>query len=81
MDSRAPPTPTRMSPPRYKLAIVTWLAVYPTITTMLAVFEPLGLLQTPMPVRTLLLTIVLVPLMVFVLVPILSRALAMRLWR
>jgi antibiotic biosynthesis monooxygenase (ABM) superfamily enzyme len=70
-----------MSPPRYKLAIVTWLAVYPTITAMLAVFEPLGLLQTPMPVRTLLLTIVLVPLMVFVLVPILSRALAMWLWR
>jgi antibiotic biosynthesis monooxygenase (ABM) superfamily enzyme len=34
-----------------------------------------------MPVRTLLLTIVLVPLMVFVLVPILSRALAMWLWR
>jgi antibiotic biosynthesis monooxygenase (ABM) superfamily enzyme len=69
-----------MSPPRYKLAIVTWLAVYPTITAMLAVFEPLGL-QTPMPVRTLLLTIVLVPLMVFVLVPILSRALAKWLWR
>jgi antibiotic biosynthesis monooxygenase (ABM) superfamily enzyme len=73
--------PTRMSPPRYKLAIVTWLAVYPTITAMLAAFEPLGLLQTPMPVRTLLLTIVLVPLMVFVLVPILSRALAKWLWR
>jgi antibiotic biosynthesis monooxygenase (ABM) superfamily enzyme len=34
-----------------------------------------------MPVRTLLLTIVLVPLMVFVLVPILSRALAKWLWR
>jgi antibiotic biosynthesis monooxygenase (ABM) superfamily enzyme len=55
---------------------VTWLAAYPTITALLAVFEPLGLLDGPLPLRALPLTLVLVPLLVFVLVPALSRALA-----
>jgi uncharacterized protein len=63
-------------PPRYKLAVITWLAVYPAITAVVAVFEPIGLLNTPVPIRTLLLTIVLVPIMVYVLVPVLSRVLA-----
>jgi hypothetical protein len=50
-------------------------AIYPTITLLLAVFEPLGLLDQPLPIRTLLLTAVPVPLMVFVLVPTLTRLL------
>lgn len=57
------------------MAFVTWLAIYPTITVLLAVFEPLGLLDEPIPVRTLLLTVVLVPVMVFVFVPALVRLL------
>lgn len=36
---------------------------------MLALFEPLGLLNLPLELRTLALTVVLVPLMVFILVP------------
>lgn len=69
-------SPTRPNPPaRYKMAIVTWLAVYPTITLTVLVLEPLGLLAGPVPVRTLLLTVILVPLMVFVLVPWLTRLL------
>jgi antibiotic biosynthesis monooxygenase (ABM) superfamily enzyme len=61
-------------PPRHKQAIVVWLAIYPMITVILAVggssLEPL-----PLPVRTLVLTLVLVPLMTFVLVPALNHLL------
>lgn len=67
------PPPAR--PRRHKQAIVTWLAAYPTITVILAAFKPLGLLSAPLPLRTLVLTLILVPLMVFVLTPTLTFAL------
>lgn len=51
-----------------RMALVTWVAIYPTITLLLAAFGP-QLEALPLPLRTLLLTAVLVPLMVFVLVP------------
>jgi antibiotic biosynthesis monooxygenase (ABM) superfamily enzyme len=62
-------------PSRYKLAVVTWLAAYPTITAILASFKPLGLITLPLPVRTLLLTLIMVPTVAFFLVPLFSRAL------
>lgn len=74
--STAGDTPSRPGPPsRWKMAVVTWLAIYPTITVLLAIFEPLGLLDEPIAIRTLLLTVVLVPLMAFVLAPTLVRVL------
>jgi antibiotic biosynthesis monooxygenase (ABM) superfamily enzyme len=74
---RATRTPARRGrPPRYKLAVVTWLCVYPMITVILASFKPLGLMALPLPVRTLLLTLVMVPAVSFVLAPLVSRALA-----
>lgn len=83
-DDHAPATPRtpraasrtpHAGPARYKMATVTWLAAYPAITIILAVLEPLGVLNAPMPVRTLLLTVILIPLMVYVLVPTISRLL------
>jgi antibiotic biosynthesis monooxygenase (ABM) superfamily enzyme len=65
----------RARPSRYKLAAVTWLAAYPTITVILALFKPLGLMTLPLPVRTLVLTVIMVPTVAFVLVPLFSRAL------
>ena len=60
------------SPPRYKMAIVTWLAVFPLITLILTLFGPLlGLL--PMLLRTLVLTAVMVSLMTYVIIPRLTR--------
>jgi len=53
---------------------VTWLAIFPAITLALAIGEPL-LKGAPLVVRTLVLTAVLVPLMVFVLVPLLQHVL------
>jgi antibiotic biosynthesis monooxygenase (ABM) superfamily enzyme len=60
------------SPPRYKMALVTWLAVFPLITVILVLFGPLlGLL--PMLLRTLVLTAVMVSLMTYVVMPRLTR--------
>ena len=60
------------SPPRYKMAVVTWLAVFPLITVILTLFGPLlGLL--PMLLRTLVLTAVMVSLMTYVVMPRLTR--------
>jgi len=58
---------------RCKQAAITWLAIYPTITLVLWLFEPLGLFDLPLPLRTLILTAVLVPVMVFVLMPTLTQ--------
>lgn len=63
-------------PPRYKIAILTWIAIYPAITSALALIEPLGLLRLPLALRTLILTAILVPAMVFVLVPAVTHAFA-----
>lgn len=65
--------PARMRHPRRRLAVVTWLAAYPTITAILATFKALGIQGAPLPVRTLVLTLIAVPLMVFVLTPTLMR--------
>lgn len=54
--------------PRFRQAFATWLALYPLLTlTLWVLSEPLALL--PLPVRTLLLTLFLVPILAFVLVP------------
>jgi antibiotic biosynthesis monooxygenase (ABM) superfamily enzyme len=62
-------------PPRWKTAVLIWVAIYPSITLLFLVFGDV-LLRLPVPVRTLVLTGVLVPLMVFVLLPLLQRLFA-----
>jgi antibiotic biosynthesis monooxygenase (ABM) superfamily enzyme len=63
---------TPNAPPRYKTALLIWLAIYPSINLL---FWMLGdwLLQFPLLIRTLVLTGILVPLMVFVLLPLLQK--------
>lgn len=61
------------APKKWKMAVIIWIAIYPTITTL---FFLLGsvLLKIPyLPVRTLILTLIVVPLMVFVLLPFLQK--------
>ena len=60
------------SPPRYKMAIVTWLAVFPLITVILVLSGPL-LGRLPMLIRTLVFTAVMVSLMPSVIMPRLTR--------
>jgi antibiotic biosynthesis monooxygenase (ABM) superfamily enzyme len=59
-------------PPKYKTAIMIWLAIYPSVTVL---FYLLGdkIAGLPIFIRTLVLTLILVPLMVFILLPILQR--------
>ncbi len=67
-----PSRPGEPAPPRYKMVVVTWLAVYPLITLILVLFGPvLGLL--PMLVRTLVLTVLMVTLMTYVIMPRMTR--------
>jgi antibiotic biosynthesis monooxygenase (ABM) superfamily enzyme len=63
------------SVPRYKTAVVIWLAIYPALTLTLAL---LGGVLAPLPLflRTLILTGLLVPIMVYALVPAVTRLLA-----
>ncbi|MBT8447190.1 MAG: hypothetical protein HKO62_09695 [Gammaproteobacteria bacterium] len=49
---------------RYRVAVVTWLVVYPVITLLLFMLEPM-MRGWPLPLRTLLLTAIMVPLLVF----------------
>jgi antibiotic biosynthesis monooxygenase (ABM) superfamily enzyme len=58
---------------RRRLALVTWIAAYPTLTVLLALSQAIGLTSAPLPLRTLAVTLILVPLMVFVLQPNLMR--------
>jgi antibiotic biosynthesis monooxygenase (ABM) superfamily enzyme len=64
-----------LTPPRYKVAAITWLAIYPALTTTLALLGPV-LAPLPLFLRTLVLTAILVPIMVYLLVPGLQRIFA-----
>lgn len=64
-----------MRPPRWKFAVVVWLAIYPLVTLFFGFFGGQIMAIHPLPLRTLVITLVLVPLMVFVLIPLLQRVL------
>lgn len=61
-----------MQAPKYKTAVIIWIAIYPTINIIFLLFGEI-LNSLPIFLRTLILTIVLVPLMVFVLIPTLNK--------
>jgi antibiotic biosynthesis monooxygenase (ABM) superfamily enzyme len=66
-----PPGPV----PRYKMAVIIWLAIYPALTITLVLLSPL-LAPLPLVLRTLVLTALLVPIMVYVLLPAMQRLFA-----
>jgi hypothetical protein len=59
-------------PPRYKMAIVTWLAIFPLITLISYAAQPVSE-DLPVAARTLAFTLVLVPLMTYVVMPRMTR--------
>jgi uncharacterized protein len=59
-------------PPRYKMTIVTWLAVFPLATVMFMLLDPL-LGGSPVILRTLVFTGVMVSLMTYVVMPRMTR--------
>lgn len=62
-------------PPRHKMAVVMMVSVYPTITVLLWLLSPL-VEPYPLPMRTLILSVVMVPLMVWFIVPWVTRRFA-----
>lgn len=65
-----------MKPPKkWKMAILIWIAIYPTITLIFVFFGKDLMTIHPLPLRTFLLTLVVVPLMTFVLIPLLQKLL------
>jgi antibiotic biosynthesis monooxygenase (ABM) superfamily enzyme len=54
--------------PRYKMFLLTWLAIYPLITAILWLFGSF-LALFPLPLRTLILTGALVYLMTYIVMP------------
>lgn len=59
-------------PPRWKNAVLVWIAIYPSISLLSYLAGP-WLATLPLLLRTLVLTGVLVPILVFVLLPALHR--------
>ena len=69
-NENAPPAPAQ--PPRYKQAIITWLGVYPALTLILAILGPV-MESWPLPLRTLLVTLLMVPALTWLILPFLRR--------
>jgi antibiotic biosynthesis monooxygenase (ABM) superfamily enzyme len=60
------------TPPRYKLALLTWAGAYAVITLILAVLGP-STAPWPLPLRTLLLSALMAPAMTWLVIPFLTR--------
>lgn len=59
-------------PPKWKMTIVSWLALYPAVTLVFILFGGL-LIQVPLLLRTMLVTVVVMLLMSYVLMPRMTR--------
>jgi uncharacterized protein len=60
------------APPRYKLALLTWAGAYAVITAILAVLGPV-MAPWPLPLRTLLLSVLMVLTLTWLVIPTLTR--------
>ncbi|HCL11864.1 MAG: antibiotic biosynthesis monooxygenase [Alteromonadaceae bacterium TMED7] len=71
LPSKNPVTP----PPRYKMTIVSWLALYPAVTAIFWLFGP-WLAELPLLIRTMIVTGVVMVLMSYVLMPFMTKRFA-----
>jgi uncharacterized protein len=67
--------PRPSAPPRYKVAVIIWLAIYPALTVTLVLLGPI-LEPLPLYLRTFVVTAFLVPIMVYLLIPGMQRLFA-----
>ncbi|MEW1584474.1 hypothetical protein AB0283_03370 [Micromonospora vinacea] len=68
----AGPQPSGGPPPRHHLALMIWIAAFPTLTVLQLLLGDL-LQNTPLVWRTLILVSATVPIVVFCLMPLLQR--------
>jgi len=61
-------------PPKWKFAVMVWVAIYPTITLVTYLIGDY-IKNFALPIKTLIMTGILVPLMVFILLPLLRKIL------
>lgn len=59
-------------PPKYKTALMIWVVIYPTINIIMLLLGN-SLNEIALPLRTFIMTIILVPLMVYVLLPLANK--------
>lgn len=64
--------PDGSSPARWRVAVITWLAICPLITVLLPLLAPL-VEPVPPVLRPVPMTLVLVPLMTYVVMPTMTR--------
>lgn len=63
-------------PPKWKMAVLIWLGIYPTITLLVMLLFPyMAANNWPLALRTLTLTAIAVPIMTFVAIPFLQKLL------
>ena len=62
------------TPSKHKLAFLTWIVIYPLITAIFLLFNE-QLMELPLAIRTLILTVVLVGLMNYIIMPNLKKRL------
>lgn len=73
MNTDAIAAPAPAAPSVHRRALLTWLAVYPTITAAFVLLGPyLG--HLPLALRTLVMTGLVVPVVVYALMPLLLKA-------
>jgi len=62
-------------PKKWKMAILIWIAIYPTVTIIAMLFGEHFEKIKPLPLQTLVSTLIVVPIAVFAVVPALQKAL------
>lgn len=63
-------------PPKWKMAVLIWMGIYPVITLLVLLLFPfMAANNWPIPLRTLLLTLIAVPIMTYIVIPTLQRLL------
>jgi antibiotic biosynthesis monooxygenase (ABM) superfamily enzyme len=67
-----PSRPGEPAPPRYKMAVVTWIAVFPLATLIFALTQPL-LAGLPGVIRTLVFTLIMVTTMTYIVMSRMTR--------
>ena len=61
-------------PTKWKFAVMVWIAIYPAITVLTFLIGD-SINNLTLPIKTLIMTGILVPLMIFVLLPLLRKLL------
>jgi antibiotic biosynthesis monooxygenase (ABM) superfamily enzyme len=74
MQDRRCGEPSSAVEPRYRRVLITWLAIFPLVTAVLAAGGPLGLGDLPLIARSTVITAIVVPLAVLWVIPALRSA-------